>query len=533
MLQIGDQAPRFSLPHLDGGELLFAHKGQATLLIFFETDCPTCRLTLPYLNRLARALGEEAAQIIGISQDGEAPTRELVAEMGITFPVVMDHHLEVSRLYDPSTVPALFLLDRAGQVMQAEIGFDKKELNAIAARLCQAVGREPMVIADRFDGAPEVKPGCASRHVEIPVAGSQVKPVDVYARRGPRASRVELDDGADPYEYCQQAGFSDPLPVIPPTLARVERMLAATQLAPDEIVALIPPNYGLATVEKIAANAVMAGCAPEMMRVLVPLVRAACDERFNLHGVQATTHFAAPLVIINGPVIKELGFACAGNVFSNVARANSTLGRALQLILVNLGGARPGEIDMSTLGNPGKFSYCIAENEAENPWEPWHVELGFDRQQSVVTLFAAEAPRGVSEHNAREGRQVLKAISRALATVWTYRLCAMAEAFVVFCPEHVKTLHRDGFTKESVREFLFQHTGIPLKHYEDGGGEGTQYVKLYEEVLIDGEPCYRKFRAPEAIKIVVAGGTAGKFSAVIGSWSTGARGSQMVSYPID
>jgi hypothetical protein len=260
-------------------------------------------------------------------------------------------------------------------------------------------------------------------------------------------------------------------------------------------------------------------------------VRAGCDERFNMHGVQATTHFAAPLIIINGPVRRELGFASGSNVFSNVARANSTLGRALQLMLVNLGGARPGEIDMSTLGNSGKFSYCIAENEEESPWEPLHVELGFSAGSSALTLFAAEPPRGVSEHTARSGRQVLKSISRALATVFSYRMCVGVEAIVILCPEHVKTLWRDGFTKQAARHFLQENTGIPVRDY-DADGEGTQHVKLYREAVIDGEPCYLKFQDASAIKIIVAGGTAGKFSAVVGSWAAGPRGSQMVTYPI-
>jgi hypothetical protein len=257
-----------------------------------------------------------------------------------------------------------------------------------------------------------------------------------------------------------------------------------------------------------------------------------CDERFNIHGVQATTHFAAPLVIVNGPIRAELGFASTGNVFSNLTRANSTLGRALQLILTNLGGARPGEIDMSTLGNPGKFSFCIAENEEENPWEPLHVEMGFTADQSTVTLFAGEAPHGVSEHMAREGREILRTISRALATVWSYRVCAGVEAIVVLCPEHVKTLWRDGFTKQAVRDYLFENTGIPIRHFDGGTGEGTPHVRFYQQTVIDGEACYLKFPDRAAIKIVVAGGTAGKFSAVIGSWAAGARGSQMVTYPI-
>jgi hypothetical protein len=232
-------------------------------------------------------------------------------------------------------------------------------------------------------------------------------------------------------------------------------------------------------------------------------------------------------------VRRELGFYSRQNVFSNVARANSTLGRALQLILLNLGGARPDGIDMSALGNSGKFSFCIAENEEESPWEPLHVEKGFRREQSALSLFAAEPPRGVSEHTAQDGETVLRAICSALTTVWSYRACLRFEAVVVLCPEHVKTLHRDGFSKEQIRQFLFENTGVPVRHYaRDDHGEGTQLVSQYREITIQGEPCYQKFRVPESIQIFVAGGTAGKFSAVLGSWTTGPAGSQMVTYPI-
>jgi peroxiredoxin len=528
MLDAGDQAPGFSLTRLDGTSARFESgtPSKPRLLVFFETDCPTCRLAIPYLNRLSRELGE-SSNILGISQDGEHPTRELIEQAPIEFPVALDSGLSVSKLYDPVAVPTLFLIGSEGRITQTLTGFDKRALNEIAT----AMAGKPLIVAEPFDGAPETRFGCTSRHLEASTEGELAPAANPYLKLAARASRIELDDSIDPFEYCMR--FGDPLPVVPPTIERVARMLAATSLPPDEVVALIPPNYGAATVEKIAANAVMAGCEPQMMRVLMPLVRAVCDERFNIHGVQATTHFAAPLVIVNGPIRHELGFACGSNVFSNVARANSSLGRALQLILTNLGGARPGEIDMSTLGNPGKFSYCIAENEEENPWEPLHVERGFKREQSTVTLFTGEAPHGVSEHTAREGKQILKSIRRALATVWSYRVCAGVEAMVVLCPEHVKTLLRDGFTKKAVREFLFENTGIPIRDYEQGAGEGTQYVKLYKQAVIDGEPCYLKFPDRAAIKIVVAGGTAGKFSAVIGSWAAGPRGSQMVTYPIE
>src|SRR5262245_31980060 len=543
MLRPGCQAPSFSLSELDG-KVRQLRLNKPALLVFFETDCSTCYLTIPYLNRLAQAL-EGKAEVIGISQDGEAATCELAEQAPIKFTVVWDRDLSVSREYDPEAVPTLFLIDGGGKIARTSVAFDKAELNAIAADMLNSIGVEPFELAGRRDGAPETRLGCVSRHLEVQqelgqelrTEGGAAASVNLYAERGPRATRVALDDDVDPYEFCNEAGFADPLPVVPPTEERVNRMLGATpfpeRYPPDQIVARVPPNYGMATVEKIAANAVMAGCSPEMMRVLIPLIRAACDERFNPHGVQATTHFAAPLIVVNGPVRRELGFACGSNVFSNVARANSTLGRAFQLILTNIGGARPGELDMSTLGNPGKFSYCIAENEEENPWAPLHTEFGFDRGQSAVTLFAAEPPHGVSEHNAREGRTILKAISRALATVFSYRFCFGWEAVVVLCPEHVKTLDRSGFDKDSIREFLFENTGVPVKEYDEDGGEGTQFKQLYQRATIDGDDCYRKFARPDQIRIVVAGGTAGKFSAVIGSWATGPRGSQMVCYPVD
>ncbi|HEY6350936.1 MAG TPA: TlpA disulfide reductase family protein [Candidatus Angelobacter sp.] len=512
MLEPGQIAPSFpAVP-----------KGRPTLLVFFEADCPTCQLALPYLNKL----NGDFLQIVGIGQDSEAATGEFIKQMQIGFPVQVDHGLEISRAYDPQSVPSIFLLDESGKVLRTVVGFDKAALNELAA----AVGH--VAIAPEHDGAPPWKPGCSSRHLE-PEGETADEPAGIgFLRKkaGP-AERITLADDEDPFLYCSKH-FGDALPVVPPTVERVQAMLKACQLPVQEVIARVPPCYGEATVEKIAANAVMAGCRPELMRVLIPLVRAVCDERFNIHGVQATTHFAAPLIIINGPVRNELGFWSRQNVFSNVAAANSTLGRALQLILLNIGGGRPDGIDMSALGNPGKFSYCIAENEEENPWEPLHVERGFQRDQSALTLFAGDPPRGVSEHNAQHGKTVLKTIARQLATVWSYRMCMLFEAVVVLCPEHVKTLHRDGFSKQQVKEFLFENTGIPVKHFQDGDGEGTQLVALYREITIDGERCYQKFRSPEALTIVVAGGTAGKFSAVIGSWATGDRGSQIVSYPI-
>ena len=496
--------------------------GTKALLVFFETDCPTCQLALPYLN----ALSKDNGQVIGISQDDQRSTTQFVQQMGINYPVELDRELQLSKAFNPQSVPTFYLMDEDGTVAQSLVGFDKAGLNQLA----QAFGHEP--IAPASDGAPAWKPGSGSRHLEPRTHGHDDASGPLLRRVGDLASRIIVDDNEDPIEQSFRL-FGDALPVVPPTEERVAAMLKTTDLPPQAVIARVPPFYGEATVEKIAANAVMAGCKPEMMRVLIPLVRAVCDENFNAHGVQATTHFAAPLVLINGPVRNELGFWSKQNVFSNVARANSSVGRALQLILLNLGGARPDGIDMSAQGNAGKFSQCIAENEEENPWEPFHVDRGFDRNQSAVTLFAAEPPRGVSEHKAQRGDVLLRAICSALATVWSYRLCMNNEAMVVLCPEHATTLHRSGFTKQSVRQFLFENTGIPLRYYaEADDGEGTQLTRFYREITIQGEPCYQKFRSPDSIFIVVSGGTAGKFSSVLGSWAAGPTGSQLVTYPI-
>ena len=550
MLAPGDPAPDFSLARLDGADWRLEEEAAEgpLLLAFIETDCPTCRLTVPYLKRLAEALGPEGHRVVVISQDGGPETWELAEAYDMSFPVLLDVDLDASRSYDPPSVPALFLVGQGGQVEFSEVGFHKEDLNSAAGRMLSDLGLPVRTVADLDDGAPLMKPGCASRHLESAMAVGSVEalggaserasvraspePIDLLPERAPRASRLTLAEDQDPYEYCMRAGFSPFLPVVPPTAERVDAFLAVIPHPPDRVVGLVPPCYGSATIEKIAANAVMAGCEPEYMEVLIPVVRAACDERFNLHGVQATTHSATPLIILSGPAATRLGFASGAGVFGNVARANSSVGRALQLVMANLGGALPGEIDMSALGNPGRFSYCVAENHEESPWEPLHVELGFDQDESTVTLFAAGGLTEVSEHTARTGAGVLRTVAATLSMVWSWRRCGRVDAVVVLCPEHAATLSSDGFSKSDVRDFLFERTGVPLRAFDHEGTEGTQLRDTYEEILIDGEPHYRKFKDPSQIRIIVAGGTAGKFSAVMGGWVAGPGGSQIVTYPV-
>ena len=539
MLAPGDPAPDLTLRSLGGETWRLERDGGPHLLAFVETDCPTCRLAVPYLNRLGDALGDTRDRLALISQDGAEETNALRAFYDVRLPIVLDDGLDASRAFDPPSVPALFLVGEDGRVERAHVGFHKDDLNETAERLLASLGLPAQLIADPHDGTPLSKPGCASRHLtagpaEAPAADAAEapEPIDLLPQRGSRASRVTVPADQDVYEFCVRASYSPFLPVVPPTVERVEACVRARGLPPDHVLGLVPPCYGAATVEKVAANAVMAGCLPEHMEVLVPVVRAACDERFNLHGVQATTNSATPLVILSGPVPERLGFASGAGVFGNVARANSTVGRALQLVMANLGGARPGEIDMATLGHPGRFSYCIAESREHNPWEPHHVDVGFGVDASTVTLFAATGMMEVSEHTARTAAGVLRTIAATLSVVWSWRACGRVDAVVVICPEHAATIAADGFSRRDARDFLFSHAGVPLRAFEHEGTEGTQMRDQLEEIVIDGEPHYRKFKDASQIRLVVAGGAAGKFSAVLGGWLAGPRGSQSVTYSI-
>ena len=522
MLAKGMQAPELA------GEALSA----PALVTFFKTDCPACHLALRSLDSLAREL-DGRARIVAVSQDGTGSTKDLVRALDLKLTLRFDTGLTSSREYELEAVPAFFLIDGSGTIAESFQGFDRADLNRVIAELARMSGVDEPTPLAADDGNPSFQPGCVSRHLEPDADGTQAPQIELYARRGQRASRVEVPTDRDLQEYCYDRDFGDPLPVVPPTVERVDRMLAAVRLLPDEIVAHVPPTYAAASVEKIAANAVMAGCRPEYMPVLLPLVQALCDERLDIHGVQGTTHFAAPLVVINGPVRRELGFACGSNVFSNAARANSTIGRALQLVLRNLGGAAPGRIDMSTMGNPGRFSFVIGENEEASPWDPLCTDFGIPAGRNAATLYCAEPPRPVSEHKARTAPVLLRAICPVLANLWSHRVCRSAEALVVVGPEHAATLERSGFSKQDVAAFLYEHTGIPVSEYDGDGGEGTHEAESYEECEIRGVRCYRKFRSASAIRVMVAGGPAGKFSAVLGSWQTGPMGSQMVCRTLD
>ena len=540
--EIGAEAPGFILRDADQVEHGFgrgASDAAATLLFFFTHDCPTCALTAPLLERLHRALAGARLRVLGISQNDAAETAAFAKRLQLTIPIALDAELEVSERYAFDAVPALLLASREGRVLSCFEGFGRADILELAARAAEACGTAAPQIERPEDQLPEHRPGCGSRVHDPDVARRLAV---ARGRAGLAARRVRIPVDEDPFEFLSTQGLDDGLPVVPPTEERVLRMLAGSSRPASDEVALVPPNLASATVEKIAINAVMAGCRPEYLPVVIAAVEAACTDAFNLHGVLATTYFATPVVVVNGPIRREIDLNCGGNVFGQGSRANATIGRALQLVVRNVGGGKPGEIDMATFGHAGKFTCCIGENEEASCWEPLHVERGFHRETSTVTLFAGEAPRAAGDQLSRSARSLATSIGLCLASVAHPKLHGMGEVMLVVSPEHVRTFERDGYTKADLRARIQEVTTRPLKEYlpDEECEKGTPLAALPRDLLgPDRRPRpdalsvpLPKFRRAEDILIVVAGGPAGKFSAIVGGWVAGAKGSVAVTREI-
>jgi hypothetical protein len=348
------------------------------------------------------------------------------------------------------------------------------------------------------------------------------------------ADRGGLAD-PDAIETLYARGVTDGLPVVPPTRERVRRAIEATGRDGSELIALVPPNYGRATVEKIAVNAVMAGCRAAYLPAVVAAVAAVCDDAFDLHGVSATTNAPAPLLVLNGPVRGALDVNCGVGVFGPGWRANATIGRAVRLVCVNVGGAVPGVVSMSTLAHPGRYTYCIGEHEEASPWDSLAVEHGFAPGRSTVAALAADAPLGVYDHASRTAPDLLATIAASLAVIVNHKMTHWGDTLLVLSPEHAATIAGDGWGKPEIRRFLHERLQRPVRELVPGrdGGEGLpeHVLRKFADPGRDATPI-PKFRAPEHLKIVVAGGRAGRFSAIVPGWSF-AHGSSLVFRAID
>jgi hypothetical protein len=310
------------------------------------------------------------------------------------------------------------------------------------------------------------------------------------------------------FNFYLEKGWTDGLPIIPPTAENVKMMMSGTHREPREIIGAIPPAWAEATIERIARYAVMAGCLPEYMPVLIAAISAMCEEEFRLAFMQPTTEPIAPLLIINGPIVKKLDINAKSGAFGPGWRANATIGRAIRLILANIGGAFPGITDMSTQGQPGKYTFCIAENENDSPWEPLSVERGFSAETSTVSVVGVENPHNINDHDALNADEVLSTIAGTMATLGNNHVRGLGgDAVLAFGPEHAATIAKDGFSKQSVIDYLYERARVPRRAFYERARE-KHYSGMPADSMIP--PTIRK----ENLHIIVVGGP-GKHSSYL------------------
>ena len=466
------------LAHVDGSvrPLLGDAAPPPTLVVVVERDCPTSQGAL-------RALRDAGGKVVVLSQGRPEAARALIEETetaGLDVLVEVAPH-PVSAALGARTVPTFVLFD-AGRMVEHHEGWDR----AVVAGLVTRVGGE----LTGAGGLPELKPGCQSRHT-----------LDAPTQATLQAADAELGATGGRIEDLWELGWHDGLPVVPPTRGRIRAMLdgrdPATSLGP------IGPVQGEVTFERLAVCAVLAGCDPSYWPVVEAAARAVMDPAFNAHGVINTTHFASPWIIVNGPVRVSIGMNAGSNVLGPGNRANATIGRAVRLLMQLTGGGTPGGLDQSTLGGQHKFTACLPEREEASPWEPWHVTLGHHPDVSTVTVMAGEAPAGVNDHGSSSAEDLAMTLALAMGNAQVPIGSPAfhpvgAETLLILSPEHAATIGDAGWSKQDLREFVVAH----------GRGKHTDVAE---------------------IMVVVAGGDAGRFSAVVAPWVGYGKGSRPVT----
>ena len=463
------------------------------LVAFVKRDCPTCGLVAPVLAQIAAA-----TDLTVFSQDDPGFPEGLA--------VRDDARLEASWRHGIEVVPTLLRLED-GIEKERAVGWHRPEWEAVSG--VAGLGLE----------LPESRPGCGSLSVD-PARESELRVRFEGSKL--RARRVEIAEAEDEMEALFARGWTDGLPVVPPSEERVLAMLAGSSRAPEEIVAVVPPDLVPCSVEKVAINAVMAGCRPEYLPVVIAALEAVCTDEFNIHGVLATTMPVGPVIVVNGPIRRALGMNSGKNVFGQGNRANLSIGRALALAIRNVGGGRPGEVDRATFGNPGKLSFCFAEDEEGSPWSPLSVDLGAPLGANTVTVFAGEGPRSIVDQLSREPESLARSLAACLRTLHHPKMLLAFDCMLAVGPEHARVFREAGWTKQRLVDRLQELLRVPGDEVVRGAGGIAE--GLPESVRGSVLPRFR----PGGLLVVHCGGGAGLFSAMIGGWASGAIGSQPV-----
>jgi hypothetical protein len=496
-------ASALSVSWIGPGELTLTRlaAGGCALLLFVSEECPTSAMALRRLGPLCRAWREAGLTALAVFEDPLEVAVRVTRRLGwLGLVASEDPPYETSRAYQLISVPTAALVDRAGAIAGTVTGWDHAALVALIGRAGALLGAQ-LAIPEASE--PLLKPGCSSKAALDPEL----------------AVAVSAAAGSDDVEEMFERGWTDGLPVVPPTQERVEAMLGGCD---DRVsLGLVPPDMGEATLERVACCAVLAGCRPAYFPVVVAATQAALDPAFNLHGQAVTTQPAGQLVVVNGPVRQTIGLNSGMGALGPGFRANLTIGRALRLLVTLTGGAAPGKLDRATQGQMGKIGFCIAEDEEVSPWEPLHVERGFRPEQSVVTVIGSDAPLSISDHRSRTPDDLAWVLAWAAASAWSTNWWPLEEPSVfVICPEHAEMFRAAGWTKQQLRQFMFEAVHKPAGELRRG--ETTPFVHAADPGLQ-----VPKWASPEAIVLIVAGGEAGRYSAVLGP-CTG-MGSQIVS----
>ena len=468
-----------------------------------KKDCPTCALIEPVIKQLSDTFNNSLT--IYVQDDPSFP--ESVADK------IDDSSLEFSYKQNIEIVPTL-IRSSDGLDEQARIfGWDKNQWQKFTG------------IENLGANLVDFKPGCGSKTQDPGMTEILTLRFDTDLLQ---ARKIELAESEDIMEACFERGWSDGLPLVPPTPLRVTRMLSSTDRSANEIVGSVPPDNRPCTIEKIAINAVMAGCKPDYLQVVIAALRAALKDEFCMHGLLCTTYFSTPVMIVNGPITKQIGMNSGVNALGQGNRANATIGRALQLIVRNVGGGIPGGIDRATLGNPGKYTFCFCEDESDAEWPSLSMDRGYTREDSVVNLFAGSGVQPFVDQQSRQPESLVKNLANSLRSVANTRSFGMADAIIVISPEHRRVLREGGWTKPNLKQALYDELKTPgadIIRGKDGIAEGMP--EKFKDIMLN------KFR-DDGLHIVGAGGKAGMFSAIISGWlASGEKGSQMVSQQIN
>ena len=333
-----------------------------------------------------------------------------------------------------------------------------------------------------------------------------------------RRERVSADFSAM-QDYFWEQGWTDGLPVTPPTEDAVRAMLAAVDGEPSRSLGMMQPRNSRATLEKLAINAVMAGCQPEYFPVVVAAVKAALSDGFNLAGTAATTGGCNQVVIVNGPLAPKLGIQADAGCFGPGFRANAAIGRALRLIVRNVAGLTPGEMDKATLSSPGRYSFCFAENEARSPWEPLHVEQGYPPESSTVTLAGILGVYRIMESTSGTGFGVLSTIvgnMKAVGISNYYQQATGGQVLLVLCPEHAAEVAASGLSKSDVKDFVFHNARMPVRQLRGVAHYGNRTWPAWIDESND-DVMVPIVRSASDVNVVVAGGD-GRHSAWMAGW---------------